>query len=194
MLTRRLVTATVGLLLAACYGSSPSAGERTLPFARRGLHEIAEPQEVADFQDLELTLKSVRQSSSSTFLEAVGLHSGTPVALRIVIPAGTTRDSVVRLESLGQQSDAFLSSLGELYHSPVATTMRRSASFDFIPLKGTPATLANGELKLKLFCHEQRGDQYCELYLNTNLPAGTVEIAEKDPGYRKPLLAWLGSP
>jgi hypothetical protein len=165
---------------------------RSLPFRQQPLSEIAQPQEASDFQDVTLTIAAVRQTSDATVIEATGLHHGTRVGLRLSVSSSSTGSPVVRMESTGPQSDAFLVSLGELYHTSAPSKMKASAVFDAIPLKGAPAVIGDQALEFKLFCQAQNDDQYCELYLNTDVPAGTVEIAEKDSDYRPAVLAWLG--
>jgi hypothetical protein len=190
---RVFAAAFLVLCLVACDGqTSPSGASSSLAFRRQPPKEIAESSESEQFQDIVLAIASARRASNAIIIEATGLHRRTPVGLRIAISSNAAGESSVRFESTGPRSDAFLASLGELYQAHAAARMRPSATFDVIPLKGAPAAIAAQELKLKLFCHTQSDDQYCELYLNTNFPAGTVEIAEKDPGYRSAVLSWLG--
>jgi len=186
-------TTILALCLVGCRERPSAVHEsRSLPFRQQPLSEIAQHQKTSDFQDVILTIASVRQTSDATVIEATGLHHGTRVGLRLSVGSGSTGSPVVRMESTGAQSDAFLVSLGDLYHASTPSKMKASTVFDAIPLKGAPAAIGDQELKLKLFCQARDDNQYCELYLNTNVPAGTVEIAEKDPDYRPAVLAWLG--
>ena len=185
----------LSLVLASCDGPIQlvrSSG--AIVFPQQSPREIVVSAPSDSFQDLALVIMDVVPTREGTAIVAAGLCHARPVSFRTVIGrrAGQSGETVVRLESLGADSDTFVSSLGDIYKAPAPRQMKHVAIFDAISLAGDPANLSAGELKLKLFCHTQIEAQYCELYLNTDLRSGVVEVAEKDPGYRQAVLTWLG--
>jgi hypothetical protein len=185
----------LSLLLASCDGCIYVAhSSSTILFPAQSPREIAPPAPTNGFQDIVFVITDAVPTSEGTAIVASGLYHARPVSFRAVINRHATQssDSAVRLESLGSDSDSFIAALAEVYRAPAPRKMKTVAVFDAIPLAGASGNLGAGELKLKLFCHTQIESQYCELYLNTNLRSGIVEIAEKDPGYRQAVLTWLG--
>jgi hypothetical protein len=54
-----------------------------------------------------------------------------------------------------------------------------------IALKGNPANLRHEQVKFKVFFNPNGGEsRYAELYTNLDLPKKTLELFEKDTGYR----------
>jgi hypothetical protein len=62
---------------------------------------------------------------------------------------------------------------------------------DAVSLEGDPADLRGGPLKLKLFFEGDDEDDYAEIYLNVDMDRARVDLNEKDPEYREPLLRAL---
>jgi hypothetical protein len=188
--------AILSVVLASCNGPIQlvRASGGAIVFPEQALREIAVSTPGTDFQELAFVITDAAPTGNGTAIVASGLYRARPVSFRAVIDrhAGQYADSAVRLESLGTTSDSFVSSLADVYGAGAPRRMKAFAIFDAIPLEGDPANLGAGELQLKLFCRARTENQYCELYLNTNLRTGIVEIVEKDPEYRRALLAWLG--
>jgi len=194
---RLLGVCLLSLALSGCDGCIPIArSSRTILFPARPLREISAPEPDGDFQDLDLVITDAALLKSGTAIVASGLHHGRPVSIRVVITRRAARDgdSAVRLESLGADSDAFISSLADIYKAAGPLKMKKVAIFDAIALAGDPANLSAKDVKLKLFCHTRIEAEYCELYLNADTRTGVVEIAEKDPGYRQAVISWLKQP
>jgi hypothetical protein len=70
--------------------------------------------------------------------------------------------------------------------------MAASTNFTAISLEGTPAKLADGPVKLKLFYETDKDEDLAELFLNIDVPKSRVELREKDPEYRAAIVRALG--
>jgi hypothetical protein len=85
----------------------------------------------------------------------------------------------VKLRSLGEQSDRLLAVLDQLYGTGQhPRKMRDQAGFTAISLEGDPSHLDAGATKIKLFFESDDESRYAELYLNIDLKAGKLELAE----------------
>ena len=99
------------------------------------------------------------------------------------------------LRSLGVQSDRLLVVIDELYGTAQhPRRMRPQTDFTGISLEGDPRHLNAGATKIKLFFESEDEKRYAELYLNIDLGAAKLELAEKDPDYRAPIVRALSAP
>ena len=107
------------------------------------------------------------------------------------IPIVTAKGNI-SLKSVGTDSDALIQVLDELYQTKLTPkTMHDETPFTGISLEGDPGELSMGIAKIKLF-HEKGGEEaYAEAFINIDLKAGKVELREKDPDYRQPLVRAL---
>jgi hypothetical protein len=154
-----------------------------------------------------------RSPSDKQLLRAEAMHQGARVAVDVVLDREWEKvclsedppiwgwRGIVRLQRSGTDSDALVQSLDALYD--VGTGVSRMASevtFTAISLEGNPGRLQEGRLKLKLFyepesaTEDEAGERYAEVYLNIDLSASRLELAEKDQDYRLPLLQALAHP
>jgi hypothetical protein len=98
----------------------------------------------------------------------------------------------VTIGSLGEQSDRFLTALDQLYGTKQhVRKMGAQTEFTAMSLGGDPTHLRTAPVKLKLFFESDDDRRYAELYLNIDVGAGTVELAEKDPDYRPAIVRAL---
>ena len=63
--------------------------------------------------------------------------------------------------------------------------------FAAIALAGHPPAVAGEPVKIKLFFEADFDERYAEVYLNIDLTRSRVELHEKDPDYRRPLVRAL---
>ena len=144
-----------------------------------------------------------RLADGSQTIRAAGLHKGREVSFEVVlgptwkkgelakgIPVQTSPD--VSYRRTGPESDAFLQVLDELYGTNQSPrSMATNTPFTAISLKGNPAELAGGPVKMKLFYKKGGDKSYAELYTNIDLAARRLEVHEKDEGYRRPIIEAL---
>lgn len=132
-----------------------------------------------------------------TVLEAVGQHAGQRLSLHIAISrdAGVlTQPDGVELRSDGAGSDAFVRTLAKLYKLPARPGLRMKASVPFAAyiFDGDPMRIAHARVEFKLYNGaSSEAPDYCEFYLNVDLPHQRIEFRERDAGYRRALLALL---
>lgn len=132
--------------------------------------------------DVELTVVSAEEQDFGWSIVAAG-----PGDTELAIELGP---GVVVLRSTGPKSDAFLRALARVYElkAPATVRMRDEVELTWAALQGSLDDVASARLATKLF-HEKR--PYAEVYLNIDLPAGEVELLEKDADYRAPIVKLL---
>ena len=97
------------------------------------------------------------------------------------------------VRSIGLESDALLTTLAELYGQSVPPRpMRLETRVAIVGLADDPRLLPNRPTRMKLFFESEDPDDYAEVYVNVIGPEGRIELHEKDPEYRKPLVRALG--
>lgn len=162
----------------------------------------SDPQE--GWKDIFLSIVKTIKTDSTYQYELKGLYKGAIVGLRIdvrtgiqagisggkPVQAGFVKNGV-SLASIGSESDAFIMALAELYGQPVPDAFSRNTlSATVFSLNERAVNLdANARYKLKLLF--ESADLYCEAYLNIDTEKGEIELAEKDEGYREPLIKLL---
>jgi hypothetical protein len=90
--------------------------------------------------------------------------------------------------------DAFVQAAAALYGvAVVPRTMGPVTEFNALSLTRDPARVFDEPLDLKIFfgSHPDFGVPYSEAFLNFNVPAGTIQLHEKDPEYRGAIIEAL---
>jgi len=160
------------------------------------------------WHDLTFRIQSFANlSSGAQLLRAAGTYHATPVALGVLLApawkagrldpklALVTYTGRVMLRSLGPQSDRLIIALDDLYRTGQHPRgMRGETGFTGISLEGDPRHLKAGPTKIKLFFESDDESRYAEFYLNIDLGAATLELAEKDADYRAPIVRALTAP
>jgi hypothetical protein len=92
--------------------------------------------------------------------------------------------------SLGAESDRLVHAIAAAYgiaERPTAMTER--VSFTAVALEGNPLKCVGEAVRMKLFHESEAEDEYAEVYTNIDVYGERAAIREKDPDYRRPLLA-----
>jgi hypothetical protein len=180
-------------------GSSPSAHLEKLP-------EITSESEEG-FHDLVFYIQDFKRFEDGTqMVRASGTYKGRKVGLDIILGAHWVSGSIGKAvplityrgsasyRSIGSESDAFLKILDELYGTKLnPKSIKGETQFTGISLGGDPRDLAKGPVKIKLFYESGSDSSYAELYTNIELAKSKLEIREKDPDYRSPIVRALTS-
>ena len=68
--------------------------------------------------------------------------------------------------------------------------MKPQIRFNAVSLEGNPLQADKGDLKIKLFFESNGEDEenYAEVFTNIECGEELLEVREKDPGYRAPLV------
>jgi hypothetical protein len=165
---------------------------------------LVQDDEEAGFIDLDLRLTRLDVRPDGTFLaEGRGRHNGRTLGFALELNAEweATRvgdsDSFFywgtgAVRSIGPESDSLLNTLAELYDLPVSKqSMRNETRVAVVGLVDDPRLLPNRPARMKLFFESEEADRYAEVYVNVIAAEHRIELHEKDPGYRKPLLRAL---
>ncbi len=168
--------------------------------------EIATGSAAEAFHDLTLAIeRRERNEDGSQTLVVAGAHHGVRVGFELWLGANwrakdlgdglVMRGGTVTLRRRGAESDAFVKALDEIYATRQSPrSMRESAAFSGVSLAGNPGALDQGLVEIKLFFEGKGEAEYGELFLNIDAAARRVELAEKDEGYRRPLIRALSQP
>jgi hypothetical protein len=156
------------------------------------------------FADLCLKMNGlVREQDGKYRFEARAIHEGRHVAFAVTL--GSVWDvqkledmdeplywGEAQLSSLGNESDAFIQILDQLYETGFgALRMRRNVDFAAVSLAGDPRQLEREPLKMKLFFEADVDDLCAEFYLNCDAARSLVQFHEKDTDYRGPIILAL---
>ena len=83
--------------------------------------------------------------------------------------------------------------LAELYELPIALgAMRSETKVAVVGLANDPKLLPDNPTHMKLFFENEDPERYAEVYVNIVAPEQRLELHEKDPDYRRPVLLALG--
>jgi hypothetical protein len=156
------------------------------------------------FVDLSFALESRKHDSAvGERLVAIGQDGERAVAFAILIESGwkdvkfegidlPTYQGRIVIESVGPPSDELVRAIDRLYVTNAgATKMQRETRFTGISLGGNPSDLDAGPTKIKLFFESEAEDRYAEVFLNIDVRARSIELNEKDPDYRRPVVSAL---
>jgi hypothetical protein len=194
------------LLLAACQAPPELATNRPAATHRekamQGPEITSETEE--GFQDLVFAVKAhVRHPDGTRLITASGQANGEAVEFAVQLASAwkggaiksvdfPTFQGLVILRSTGEASDRLVKVMDALYETKLAPAgMLTATEFTGISLQGNPSALEAGPVKIKLFFESKDEERYAELYLNVDLKASRVELHEKDPEYRKPVIRAL---
>lgn len=158
------------------------------------------------FSDIYLTITSVTKTDTTNIYVGQGLYKNKSVGLKFEVnsklPFGITPDGQinskggfvrkgVKFISIGQESDELINALSELYNVPIKKPFSKNiitATVFSLNQQDTDLN-KNGYYKFKLFFNDDEDENtYAELFFNINTAEQIIELHEKDPDYRKPLL------
>lgn len=165
------------------------------------------------FVDFTFRIVPVSSNATAHRLRLVASHEGRVVGLDAIVRRGMRGGldadmnviqthvyrAAVRFVRTGEESDALLGILAELYGLPP----RRRRMVDVLPMTGIllhedEVDLEYEAVRIKLFgCDSDEQierEQYFESFFNLDLDAGFVFWNEKDPDYRRPLVQGLSVP
>jgi hypothetical protein len=92
----------------------------------------------------------------------------------------------VQFISVGEESDAFLQALDEVYETNVGRQrMRDQVSYVAVSLAGVPFQIENESVKMKLFVESDAEEPVIEFYLNIDPQNSSVQFREKSTDYRR---------
>ena len=166
--------------------------------------EIPELTEELEEGFVDLTLKMeglVRNQDGMQCFEARALHKGRVVAFAVAL--GTTWSPLegtpeefycgeAHLISLGDESDAFIQVLDQLYETKVGTLhMGDNIGLTAVSLKGHPDRPSVEPLKMKMFFESENDDLCAEFYLNCDTNNNRVQFREKDTDFRAAVILAL---
>lgn len=155
------------------------------------------------FKDVNLTIVSEEKTNHRHIFVAKGLHNGKVVGLRFEIvsemPAGLDENgltgdgflkNVLEIKSIGDESDAFLKGLSELYGFPANAKFKNTISVPTLfSLNKENVNLDKpGFYHFKAFFEENNDDDYCEIFFNIDSFKRVIELHEKDEEYRKQII------
>jgi hypothetical protein len=166
--------------------------------------EIPELTEELEEGFVDLTLKMeglVRKQDGMQQFEARASHKGRVVAFAVALGTtwrpieGTSEEfycGEARLISLGDESDAFIQVLDQLYETKAGTFhMGDNIRFTAVSLEGHPDRLAVDPLKMKMFFESENDDLCAEFYLNCDVNRNRVQFREKDTDFRAAVILAL---
>jgi hypothetical protein len=177
--------------------------------APKELLPISLPEE-AGWVDIRLPVTDVSCKSKGVCrITALGLYQDQPAGITIdtadigpsssvshplPIPRKATPGGIV-LESQGEPTLNLLRMLSSLYQHPVASfDLPKELKLSALTLEGNPKEIETAPIKFRVLYHDDQPDNpdYFEMYINPDLAHGFVEFAEKDQGYRLPILRAFG--
>jgi hypothetical protein len=194
----------IALLLVTLYGwrAIQSGSQKLLP--------IGLPQEEG-WGDLRLPVTNVNCTSPGVCrIIAMGLYQNQKVGITIHVAKidpniaflndpqhgslKATSEGII-LESQGEPTQNLLRLLSSLYQHPISKfDLPDDLKLTVISLEGNPESIQSRRLKFKVFHHDEEPEapDYFEMFINPDLPNGVIEFAEKDQGYRLPILRAFG--
>lgn len=100
--------------------------------------------------------------------------------------------STLELRSIGPESDSLLRALADVYGRPAPDGPFVGAFLcDAVYLGDDPASIDEQAVRIKIFTGQGDEPDYAEVFVNIDLAAFRLEIAEKDEEYRAPLVRSL---
>lgn len=166
---------------------------------------LVQDEEAGGFVDLDLRLVRLDVRLDGTFLaEGRGRHGGRTFGFGLQLDAEWKATPIGEsdsffywgsgtVRSIGRESDVLLATLAGLYDVFVPTVpMRLETRVAVVGLANDPRLLPDRPTHMKLFFESDEPDRYAEVYVNVIAQEQRIELHEKDPEYRKPLLRALG--
>ena len=155
------------------------------------------------FVDVNFRAHDVDGSNDAITMSATGLFRGAEVGFTIHIGDSWNEQVIdeeltvlwgkIRLSSRGDMSDRMVRALDELYETAIgADAMTDTGELTAVALSGSPPLVRESPVKMKVFFHDDGPvDRYGEVFLNIDLSAARIELHEKDPDYRRPVVLAL---
>jgi hypothetical protein len=167
-----------------------------------GMLKGVEVKKEEGFVDFCLPISETKIVQNFRHIVARGRFNGKSVGLEIIIPSdmkqGLRFDGeeikiantyAAALGSIGMESDEFLNLMGESYGLNISKGFSpNKIFFTILPLETENFDIEKQSINTKIF-FEQSQEQYAEMFLNIDLPTGYIELKEKDPEYKKNILA-----
>jgi len=168
---------------------------------------LVQHEEEGRFVDLDLRLVRLESRADGTFLaEGRGRHAGRTIGFAIHLDSEWQARPIGECESegffywgfgtvrsIGSESDVLLAVLAELYQLRITPgKMRSETKVAVVGLANDPTLLPHNATHMKLFFENEDSGRYAEVYVNVVAPQQRIELHEKDPDYRRPLLLALG--
>lgn len=98
----------------------------------------------------------------------------------------------IKLISIGEKSDKFLSSISEVYKIPTTkANLVKNIELTSFALEGNPTDLEHSHINFKVFHDVPEQDRYWEMYFHIDVSKKEVQLHEKDLEYRKPIITTL---
>ena len=192
------VAAWIGIVTVAVVKAWPTVQARDA--AKQNVLPELEVESADGFVDLSFKLTAIEQYASETQVLAKARRANEVASFGVLLIGPWTEQNVANLTllsgrvsfvSVGAESHAFLQALHDAYGAKAdAPRMYDRINFSAIALEGDPRDVRKAPVKLKLFI-EGTEAQYAEVFLNIDGTRSVIELAEKDPEYRKPLLKAL---
>jgi hypothetical protein len=200
-MTRRATTLLTALLLVVCHVRADATGP-LLPV------RLASDSGLVD---IDMPVTSVQYGFvQGCVIRTRGAYKRQQVGIDVLLPslksaAGASSASSpntiaeieggVILESQGASTQNFMRMLSSLYKRPAsAFVVPHDVRLTAVVLHGDPLHIKNSPVEMKVFHGEDDSKpDYFELFINFDLPHGSIEFAEKDPDYRRPILLSFGA-
>ena len=132
----------------------------------------------------------VSSASNALTIRARATTLGAAVDLDVVFDAAA---HTVELRPTGPGADRLLETIARAWKAPAPKGAMRHVTVPAAWLAGDANATATNKIATKVF-FELAGGDAAELYVNWNPSASTLEILEKDEGYREDVLRALTAP
>jgi hypothetical protein len=205
--SRHLIEIATALFLLSCGCSKQSSTAMPAPEPKplTAPPEVTSEEEDPDFRDLVFYIQDYKKlPDGSQSMHCAGTYKGKPLGLEVILSPGWKAGSldkniplviysgIATYRSIGTNSDAFIQTLDELYGTKLnPKTMSATTQFTGMSLEGDPRDLDTGPVRIKRFFDTGNQDDYAEFYTNIQLGNHWLEIGEKDPDYRLPIIKAL---
>jgi hypothetical protein len=166
-------------------------------------HDIPKAQIADDdyFCDIDFVITDITTINSGCLRFTVdNILEGKRVLFSLIINANENKKSAEnpniqfisgKIETAGDGFDAFVNTLAALYSIEQPTTIKKD---DIELVLAVLETNANGtKFRTKAFVNSDTDNEsmYAEFYINIDIEKKLLQIREKDPGYRSPLIKAL---
>ncbi len=161
-------------------------------------------EDEAGFIDLNLYLVRLEiMPNGGFFAEGRGKHGNRTLGFAIELDSNWKATPIPEsndffywgsgvIRSTGNESDALLAILTDLYNLPLCPMpMRKEISVGVVGLANDPRLLLEKPTHMKLFFENGNPDRYAEVFVNVIASERRMELHEKDPEYRKALVCAL---
>lgn len=166
---------------------------------------LVQDEEESGFVDLDLRLVRLEARPDGTFFaEGRGRHGGRGLGFALELDATWKATPIGEsngffywgsgsVRSIGVESDVLLATLAELYEVSFGSRpMRAETRVAVVGLADDPRLVAEKPTHMKLFFESEDSQRYAEVFVNVMAAERRIELHEKDPEYRAPLLRALG--